>query len=98
MLATNYAVNNDIRANLEMASTDTPVVPNLVEQTERVACEIGKLEENLAGLWRFVADPGPSMPKDDAYPGGPITDRLAWCFRTVSHCSDMLNNIRSFVR
>lgn len=98
MLATNYAVNNDVRANLDVASTNTPEIPSLMKQTEQLVCEIVELEENLAGLWRFVADHGPSEPKAEAFPGGPVTDRLAWCFRTISHCSDMLNDIRSFVR
>lgn len=100
MLATSYVVNNDAITNREAVSTNTPTpeVPTLMTQTERLAREIGKLEENLAELWRFVADPGPSELKAESYPGGPVTDRLSWCFRTITHCSDMLNDIRSFVR
>lgn len=40
MLATNYAVNNDARANLEAVSTDTPVVPNpAADVREVVLCK-----------------------------------------------------------
>lgn len=71
--------------------------PSLVEQTANVGNALEALAETVEALCQFAGtlkiggDPV-------AFPGGTVTDRLVWMYRTINDLHDALSAMREFVR
>ena len=90
-------VNNACIAPTAVNAAAEGMPPSLTEQTATVGNALAELAGVVETLCQFAGTAkGGGAPA--VFPGGTVTDRLVWMYRTINNLHDALSAMREFMR